>query len=665
MDANKLKTIQCSKDLPATKKREEFLAAYERSQIMILTGDTGSGKTTQVPQFVLYKELPKGKMVVCTQPRRLAATSVAGRVASEMHVTLGEEVGYGVRFDDKSSEKTMLKYVTDGLLLAEVLGDRKMAKYSCVIIDEAHERTLATDVLMALLKVVVKGRPDLKVIIMSATLDAAKFQQYFAAPIFTIPGRTFPVRIRYLQEATPNYFDTALRTVMYIHNNLCKGDILVFLAGEDEIQRACVMLGKQDPLLDPLPLYSALEANEQRRVFAPAAFGRRKCIFATNIAETSLTIDGVVYVVDTGLAKASVYNPRARAEMLQTMRISRASAAQRTGRAGRTRNGYCFRLYTTDAFSTMMRPSAPPAILCEEMKSVILQMLHTGHKDLFALQFIDNPPREYILRAVTELKDLGFINDDVSLTPQGKLSVRFPLDPVWFYAIQAAQEYRSVPAIVTIAAAASTQQSIFLRPHAVQHVAHMVMRVFGHPLSDHVTIINAIHAYIRAKIEGKIDMALWCRSFFINQRAMEEVLTIRRHVVETLVKKYGKDFVTGTPFGDFPDVNIRKSLAMGLFHQTAIKHKGEDVYRTIHQNQDALLHPESGLIKAGHEWVVYNSFVLSSKQYLHVVTAVEPEWLVDHPYFQTERMSKKTNGRDLVQDFVKQSLDKARQRLGQ
>lgn len=300
---------------------------------MVFVGETGSGKTTQIPQFVLFDEMPhlENTQVACTQPRRVAAMSVAQRVAEEMDVKLGEEVGYSIRFENKTSNKTILKYMTDGMLLREAMEDHDLSRYSCIILDEAHERTLATDILMGLLKQVVKRRPDLKIIIMSATLDAEKFQRYFNdAPLLAVPGRTYPVELYYTPEFQRDYLDSAIRTVLQIHATEEAGDILLFLTGEDEIEDAVRKISLEGDQLvreegcGPLsvyPLYGSLPPHQQQRIFEPAPEshnGRpgRKVVISTNIAETSLTIDGIVYVVDPGFSKQKVYNPRIRVESL-------------------------------------------------------------------------------------------------------------------------------------------------------------------------------------------------------------------------------------------------------------------------------------------------------------------------------------------------------------
>src|SRR3569833_79802 len=383
--------LKTRRDLPVHKQRQEFLNMYHSTQILVFVGETGSGKTTQIPQYVVFDELPQlnRKMVACTQPRRVAAMSVAQRVADELDVTLGYYFFDRLRIEIYTSSKTILKYMTDGQLLRESMHDHELSRYSCIIIDEAHERTLATDILMALLKGLSLRRPDLKIIIMSATLDAQKFQRYFHnAPLLAVPGRTHPVEIVYTPEPEKDYVEASIRTVLQIHATEPEGDILLFLTGEEEIEDTCRRINLEvDEMIresdvGPMavyPLFGSLPPQQQQRIFdkAPPPFrmdGRpgRKCIVATNIAATSLPIDGLVYGVDPGFSKQKIYNPRIRVESLLVSPISRASAQQRAGRAGRTRPGKCFRLYTEKAFKKELIEQTYPEILRSNLSNTIL-----------------------------------------------------------------------------------------------------------------------------------------------------------------------------------------------------------------------------------------------------------------------------------------------------
>ena len=368
---------------------------------------------------------------------------------------LGKEVGYSIRFEDMTEPGvTFLKYMTDGMLLREAMNDPDLRRYSTIILDEAHERTLATDILMGLLKNLAKRRSELKIVVMSATLDAQKFQRYFSiagpsepAPLFKVPGRTHPVEVFYTQEPEPDYVEAAIRTVLMIHRAEEPGDILLFLTGEEEIEDACRKikleaddLANQDPdSVGPLvcvPLYSSLPPQQQQRIFDPAPSPRtpdgppgRKVVVSTNIAETSLTIDGIVYVVDPGFSKQRVYNPRIRVDSLLVSPISKASAQQRAGRAGRTRPGKCFRLYTEKDFMSELEEQTHPEILRSNLSNVVLELAKLGVRDLVHFDYVDAPAPETLMRALELLNYLTALDDDGNLTDLGAMMADFPLDP--------------------------------------------------------------------------------------------------------------------------------------------------------------------------------------------------------------------------------------------
>lgn len=389
--------LSTRKSLPVWQAKEDFIKMLNSHQTVILVGETGSGKTTQIAQFIAEAGYCTEKRIVCTQPRRVAAMSVARRVADEMDVQLGQEVGYSIRFEECTGPKTFLKFATDGMLLREAMTDHTLSNYSIVILDEAHERTLSTDILFGLLKEIAGKRPDLKIVVMSATLEAEKFQDYFLdAPLIKVPGRMHPVEIFYTQEPEKDYLEASVRTVVQIHTAEPEGDVLLFLTGEEEIEDACRKISREIEALGKavgpakvIPLYSTLPPHQQQRIFDPAPPAARpggppgrKIIISTNIAETSLTIDGIVYVIDPGFSKQKVYNPRQRVESLLVSPISRASAHQRAGRAGRTRPGKCFRLYTEESFQRDLQEQTYPEILRSNLGSVVLQLKKLGIDDL-------------------------------------------------------------------------------------------------------------------------------------------------------------------------------------------------------------------------------------------------------------------------------------------
>lgn len=611
---------------------------------MVFVGETGSGKTTQIPQYVVYDELPKltGKLVACTQPRRVAAMSVAQRVADEMDVKLGEEVGYSIRFEDMTGPKTMLKYMTDGMLLREAMHDHDMSRYSCIILDEAHERTLATDILMALLKQITSRRADLKIIIMSATLDAQKFQRYFNdAPLLAVPGRTYPVEIFYTPEPERDYVEAAIRTVLQIHASEPEGDILLFLTGEDEIEDACRKIGLEADELQrevdagPLaiyPLYGTLPPQQQQKIFdkAPGPIrkgGRpgRKCIVSTNIAETSLTIDGIVYVVDPGFSKQKIYNPRIRVESLLVSPISKASAQQRAGRAGRTKPGKCFRLYTEKAFKKELIEQTYPEILRSNLANTVLELKKLGVEDLVHFDLMDPPAPETMMRALEELNYLACLDDDGELTTLGGLASEFPLDPSLAVMLISSPEFYCSNEILSITSLLSVPQ-IFVRPANNRKRADEMKAHFSHPDGDHLTLLNAYHAFKGQSTTNPTAAKTWCHEHFLSFRHLSSADNVRTQL-KRIMETHGLDLVS-TPFEDKNYyTNIRRAMLTGFFMQVAMKETSGKVYRTVKDDQAVMIHP-STVLRTDYDWVVYNEFVLTSKQYIRTCTGIRPEWLL-------------------------------------
>jgi pre-mRNA-splicing factor ATP-dependent RNA helicase DHX15/PRP43 len=636
--------LKTRRDLPVHKQRQEFLDLYHSTQILVFVGETGSGKTTQIPQYVLYDELPhlNRKLIACTQPRRVAAMSVAQRVADELDVELGQEVGYSIRFENRTGPKTMLKYMTDGQLLRESIHDPEMSRYSCIILDEAHERTLATDILMALLKQICERRKDLKIIVMSATLDAQKFQKYFNnAPLLAVPGRTHPVEIFYTPEAERDYVEAAVRTVLQIHATEGEGDILLFLTGEEEIEDACRRISLEvDEMIresdaGPMtvyPLYGSLPPAQQQRIFdkAPPPLkkgGRpgRKCIVSTNIAETSLTIDGIVYVVDPGFSKQKIYNPRTRVESLLVSPISKASAQQRAGRAGRTRPGKCFRLYTEKAFKKELIEQTHPEILRSNLSNTVLELKKLGVVDLVHFDLMDPPAPETMMRALEELNYLACLDDDGELTTLGGLASEFPLDPAQAVMLISAPEFYCSNEMLSITSLLSVPQ-IWVRPANNRKRADEMKDQFAHPDGDHLTLLNAYHAFKAAENGGE-DMKRWCHEHFLSYRHLSSADNVRAQLKQ-IMETHSIELMS-TPFNDKNYyVNIRRALLSGFFMQVAMRESSNSkIYKTVRDNQLVMIHPGT-VLRNPSDWVVYNEFVLTSKQYVRTVTNIRPEWLL-------------------------------------
>ncbi|KAJ3352117.1 hypothetical protein HDU83_008300 [Entophlyctis luteolus] len=641
------------RNLPVHKQRVEFLELVQNNQILILVG---------IPQFLLYDDQPQksGRQIACTQPRRVAAMSVAKRVADELDVTLGDEVGYSIRFEDCTSQKTMLKYCTDGMLLREAMNDPLLERYSAIILDEAHERTLATDILMGLLKEVCSNRPDLRLIVMSATLDAGKFQSYFNdAPLMVVPGRTFPVDIFYTPEPERDYLEAAIRTVLQIHTCEDEGDILVFLTGEEEIEDACKKISSEinhlinaQPQhvgeLKVVPLYSTLPPQMQQRIFEDAPKARfpggppgRKVVVSTNIAETSLTIDGIVYVIDPGFSKQKVYNPRIRVESLLVSPISKASAQQRAGRAGRTRPGKCFRLYTEKAFKNDLQEQTYPEILRCNLGSVVLQLKKLGINDLVHFDFMDAPAPETLMRALELLNFLGALDDDIELTDVGKIMADFPLDPQLSKALIASPKYKCSNEILTIVAMLSVPNP-YIRPNDQRKQADEAKAEFNHEDGDHLTLLNTYYAY---KENG--SDAQWCFKNYLNARAMKSADNVREQL-KRMMEKHGLPLVS-TPFEDKNYYkNIRLAITAGFFMQVAhLERNGR--YLTVKDNQIVQLHP-SCCLEHKPEWVLYNEFVLTQKNYIRMCIEVKPDWLLEmSPEYYDLRRFPECEGKKVLQ----------------
>jgi pre-mRNA-splicing factor ATP-dependent RNA helicase DHX15/PRP43 len=624
--------------LPVWEYRQKFLELLEQNQCITLVGETGSGKTTQIPQWcsdwAREKAMYGKKYIVgCTQPRRVAAMSVATRVSEEMDVQLGAEVGYSIRFEDCISDRTTLKYCTDGMLLREAMNCPLLDNYGVVILDEAHERTLATDILMGLIKEIIKQRADIKIVVMSATLDAGKFQNYFdSCPLMTVPGRTFPVEIFYTPEPERDYLEAAVRTVIQIH--LCEeteGDVLLFLTGQEEIEDACKRIRREITNLGPdvgelkcIPLYSTLPPNQQQRIFEapPPNKGTaisRKCVVSTNIAETSLTIDGVVFVIDPGFSKQKVYNPRIRVESLLVCPISRASAMQRAGRAGRTKPGKCFRLYTEKAYKSEMQDQTYPEILRSNLGTVVLQLKKLGIDDLVHFDFMDPPAPETLMRALELLNYLEAIDDNGELTQLGSLMAEFPLDPQLAKMLIASTDLQCSNEILSITAMLSVPQC-FMRPNEAKKQADEAKARFAHIDGDHLTLLNVYHAFKQNREDVQ-----WCFDNFINYRALKNADDVRVQLARIMDKFKLKRVSTDFNSRDYY-VNIRKALVAGFFMQVAhLERSGH--YITVKDNQMVNLHP-STVLDHKPEWALYNEFVLTTKNYIRTVTDVRPEWLL-------------------------------------
>lgn len=624
---SKSKTLREQREyLPAFAVREELLRVIRDNQVIIVVGQTGSGKTTQLTQFLYEDGYGKTGMIGCTQPRRVAAMSVAKRVSEEMEVPLGGLVGYAIRFEDCTSSDTVIKYMTDGVLLRESLNEPDLDRYSCIIMDEAHERALNTDVLMGLIKKVLARRRDLKLIVTSATMNAERFARFYGgAPEFFIPGRTFPVDIQYSRSPCEDYVDSAVKQVLAIHVSQGAGDILVFMTGQEDIETTCELIEDRLRLLvDPpkllvLPIYSQMPADLQAKIFDQAPPGVRKVIVATNIAETSLTVDGIMYVVDSGFSKLKVYNPRMGMDTLQITPVSQANASQRAGRAGRTGPGKCFHLYTERAFRDEFYIATIPEIQRTNLANTVLLLKSLGVKDLLDFDFMDPPPQDVISTSLFDLWALGALDNVGELTSLGRTMTAFPMDPPLAKLIITSVEYGCSEEMLTIVSMLSVP-NVFYRPKERQEESDAAREKFFVPESDHLTLL---HVYSQWRMNGHSDG--WCVKHFLHPKTLRRAKEIREQLQDIMAMQKMDITSCGTDW----DV-IRKCICSGYYHQAA-KVKGIGEYINLRTSVTIQLHPTSALYGLGYlpDYVVYHELILTSKEYMSCVTSVDPHWLAD------------------------------------
>lgn len=635
------------KSLPIYQFRDQILQAVEDHQVLIIVGETGSGKTTQIPQYLHEAGYSKnGLKIGCTQPRRVAAMSVASRVADEMGVKLGNEVGYAIRFEDNTSDKTIMKYMTDGMLLRELLTEPDLGQYSALMIDEAHERTVPTDIACGLLKDIAKARPDLRLLISSATMDAQKFQKYFDdAPIFNIPGRRYPVDIHYTSQPEANFLAAAITTVFQIHVTQGPGDVLVFLTGQEEIEAAeqslqetARKLGSKIPEMIICPIYANLPSELQTKIFEPTPPKARKVVLATNIAETSLTIDGIVYVIDPGFVKENVFNPRTGMESLVVTPCSRASANQRAGRAGRVGPGKCFRLYTKWAYHNELEESSTPEIQRTNLSSVILMLKSLGIDQLLDFDFMDPPPAETIIRALEQLYALGALNDRGELTKVGRQMAEFPTDPMLAKSILAADQHGCVEEVLSIVSMLGEASALFFRPKDKKiHADSARNRFTVKDGGDHLTLLNVWNQWVDSDFSF-----VWARENFLQQRS----LTRARDVRDQLAKLCDRVEVTISTSGASNMVPIQKAITAGFFPNAARLQRGGDSYRTVKNGQTVYLHPSSTMFETNPRWVIYFELVLTSKEYMRSNMPLQAEWLVEAAPHYYKKKDLETLGMD-------------------
>ncbi|MCJ1369963.1 hypothetical protein MMC20_001175 [Loxospora ochrophaea] len=642
--------------LPIARHRESLLYLVENFQVTVVVGQTGSGKTTQLPQFLEQAGwCTDGKVLGVTQPRRVAATTVATRVAEETRCKLGEEVGYSIRFEDLTSATTRIKFMTDGLLLREALVDPLLSRYSVIMVDEAHERSLSSDILLGVLKKILRRRSELRIIVSSATLQAEDFLDFFSGGelsrnsqeqqsenkigrIISLEGRMYPVDVQYLEEPAEDYVERAVRTVFDIHATESDGDILLFLTGREEIDTAIQMiseraasLNSRAPSILPLPMYAGLTSDQQLYVFEPAPENTRKVIVSTNIAEASVTIDGIAFVIDCGFVKLRTFSPTTGIETLMATPVSKASATQRAGRAGRTKPGKCFRLYTEEAFALLPEVTVPE-IQRSNLAPTILQMKALGIDNIVRFDFLTPPPAELVIRALELLYSLNALDEYAKLTrPIGIRMAELSVEPMMAKVLLSSPSFDCLSEILSIAAMTSLQGAVWFSHDGEKKATDTARRKFAAEEGDHLTLLNVYQAFIT---KGRKDPK-WCRDHYLNYRSMTRAVSVR-----TQLKRYLERFGINTEESlasdgsknTAPNIGeqLRRCLTTGYFAHAA-RMQPDGSFRTTSGGTVLHAHPSSLMFNRKADWVIFHEILeTGSKTFIRDLTKIEKSWLLEY-----------------------------------
>nr|AGE96205.1 pre-mRNA splicing factor [Encephalitozoon cuniculi] len=605
---------EVSQRLPIESFRDDLMEFVGKHRVIVLVGETGSGKSTQVPKY-LYQEGYGDKGIIgCTQPRRAAAISLASTLKREM----GCAVGYSIRFDSTTTQDTKIRYMTEGILLQELLADKMLRRYSVVILDEAHERTTNLDISMGLLKLALKERDDLRIIIMSATIEAQKLCNYFGCPAFNIEGRSYPVETRYLSVNVDDYVEWTVKKILYIHENCGEGDILVFVTGRDDVEgvvgivnhcirNKCFGEGSEGGRgLKVLPFYSQLPEEMQNRVFQ-AEKDVRKCVVSTNVAETSLTIPNIGYVIDTGLQKISVYSYDT-GESLVTVPISRANADQRTGRAGRTRPGVCYRMYTADTYENDMLPSPVPEIQRTNIHNIVLLLLKHGVHDILGFDFVDRPSEELIQGALLGLHRLGAVCSRGLLTKVGKEMSELRLDPPLARMVLGAAGYGAVNEIASIAS--------MLSVHEVFHRDFDKSSPLCHQGCDFLTLLNIFNAFIRQKNRSE-----WCNKMKVSEHALKRATETKRAVLMSLREM-------GVPISSTRSLDKIQRCIISSVHYNVARRRGKG-YVCLSNFRACMVHPSSVLADSYSQYIIFYKHLSTRAEYMYCCSDISPQMILE------------------------------------
>lgn len=613
--------------LPVSEKREDIALAIRENQVVIVAGETGSGKTTQIPKICLSLGLSIQGQIGHTQPRRIAARTVASRIAEELKVELGGLVGYQVRFTDHADKSTAIKLMTDGILLAEIQRDPLLLKYSVIIIDEAHERSLNIDFLLGYLKQLLTRRPELKVIVTSATIDVERFSEHFSkAPIIQVSGRTFPVDVRYrpwhdeaedMSTAIVGTLEEILTEKRVDHN-----DVLVFLSGEREIREVSLAIKRAAlPHLEVLPLYARLNLADQNRIFQPHR-GQR-VILATNVAETSITVPGIRYVIDTGVARISRYSLKTKVQRLPVEAISQASANQRKGRCGRVANGICYRLYSEEDF--VSRPEfTDPELLRTNLAAVVLQMLHLNMGKVEDFPFVDAPDKRLITDGYKLLEELNAVNSKGQMTEIGKKLYQFSVDPRFARMLIDASEQSCLHEVLLIVSALTIQDPRE-RPEDKKQAADEQHRRFQDENSDFMAYINLWdYCELQRQELTQNQFRKLCKKEYLNYLRLKEWRELH-HQLKLQIKSAGLSLNKNPASFD----QIHQSLLVGLLSNVGYKNEEEGARNYLGtRTRKFTIFPGSGLRKKKYAWILVADFIETSQLFAHCIAKINPEWII-------------------------------------
>lgn len=640
-------SLQAQRDkLPIKKYRNDILYCLENYQTLILAGETGSGKSTQLPQFLYEFGWHTKGIIGVTQPRRISAITLSTRVAEEMGHVVGDEVGVSVRFLNKYSENTKIKFLSEGVLVREMLANPLLSEYSVIMIDEAHERNLITDCVLGLVKKIAKKRDNLKIIISSATMDCELFHDFFnfrskAKPkdtsvILSVEGRMYENQVFFLDEPCPDYITKTVDTIIKIHHKEPYGDILAFLTGQEEITTAIRMIrdhmesiGLSEEELKVLPMHGSLTHHDQLRVFFHAPRGQRKVILATNIAETSVTIPNIAYVIDCGFIKMNWYLADLQVNMLIVSQASKACCRQRAGRAGRLKNGKIFRLFTQEEYEKLPTIT-PPEMRRADLSSTILTLKALGIDNILRFNFPSPPPAKNMLASIEILHALNALDAEGNLTPEGFIMAEIPLTPMLSRMILASRDMGCSDEILSIVAMLQVQQ-IFSTPKSGQGSinARRARRNFEVYEGDLITYLNVYQAFVAGGCTKE-----FCGQYCVMFRHMKRVVEIRNQLASMLTKQFKIKLVSSGS----DTTSIRKAICAGLFPFAAYLHHSGS-YRMVRGDTEVHIHPTSCLYTEKQpSWIVFNEVVHTTKLFVRDITVIESPWLIEmapHYYHKT------------------------------